>query len=41
LKIKEGKAAAAKLYSIIDRIPLIRSMENATIPQKFRGVITF
>ena len=40
-KIAEGKAAAAKIFHIIDRKPKIRSKDNAVIPTKFSGVFTF
>jgi ATP-binding cassette, subfamily B (MDR/TAP), member 1 len=36
-KIAEGKAAANRIFAIIDRIPLVRSLEMAIRPEVFRG----
>ena len=40
-KILDGKKAAARIYSIIDRVPAIRSEDNAIIPEAFFGKIEF
>jgi ATP-binding cassette, subfamily B (MDR/TAP), member 1 len=40
-KIAEGKAAAARIFAVIDRVPLIRSKPEAIRPREFKGVIEF
>lgn len=40
-KITEGRIAAARIFKIIDRKPLIQSSENAVIPLEFKGVFKF
>ena len=33
--------AAKRVFAIIDRVPLIRSCENALVPDQFVGIIEF
>jgi ATP-binding cassette subfamily B (MDR/TAP) protein 1 len=40
-KIAEGRKAAARIFSVIDRTPAIESPPNAVIPAEFRGVFKF
>lgn len=40
-KVAEGKIAAARIFKIIDRVPLIKSPEGAIIPQSFKGKFEF
>lgn len=37
-KIAEGRQAAARIFEIIDRKPLISNSSNAIIPKEFKGV---
>ena len=36
-KIAEGRVAAERIFTVIDRKPLVRSIPNAFIPKDFRG----
>ena len=38
-KVVQGKKAAARIFSIIDRVPLIKSKPDAIIPPEFIGII--
>lgn len=40
-KISEGRSAAGRIFSIIDREPRIKNPENGIIIQDFKGVIRF
>lgn len=40
-KITEGRVAAARIFKLIDRQPLIKNKENPIIPKDFRGVFKF
>ena len=40
-KISEGRSAAARIFKIIDRKPLITSPPNPIRPKYFRGVFRF
>jgi ATP-binding cassette, subfamily B (MDR/TAP), member 1 len=40
-KIAEGKAAAARIFKVIDRVPLIKSKPGAIRPSEFKGVVEF
>lgn len=40
-KIAEGRAAAARIFKIIDREPLIKSPPNALKPTSFKGIFKF
>ena len=40
-KIAEGKAAASRIFHLIDREPKVKSREDAIIPDEFKGVFFF
>lgn len=40
-KIGEGGQAAARIFKILDREPLIKNPENGLKPERFEGVISF
>lgn len=40
-KIAEGRQAAARIFAIIDRVPLIKSKPDAVKPEVFTGIIEF
>lgn len=40
-KMSEGRSAAARIYKIVDRQPLITSPDNAIKPESFKGVFKF
>jgi ATP-binding cassette, subfamily B (MDR/TAP), member 1 len=40
-KIAEGRAAASRIFKIVDRQPTIRSKEDAIVPETFRGIFRF
>jgi ATP-binding cassette subfamily B (MDR/TAP) protein 1 len=40
-KISQGRSAAARIFTIIDRQPLIHSPANAVKPESFKGVFRF
>lgn len=37
-KIAEGRQAAARIYEVIDRKPLIGNAQTPIVPQDFKGV---
>jgi hypothetical protein len=40
-KIIEGRAAAARIFQVIDRIPKIQNSPDALRPDDFKGIIKF
>lgn len=40
-KIAEGRQAAARIFQIVDREPLIKNPLNPIRPESFRGIIKF
>ena len=40
-KIAEGISSIGRIYAVIDRVPRIKSKENAIIPDNFEGVVVF
>ncbi len=40
-KIAEGQTAASRIFSVIDRQPLIKSKPDSIIPEHFYGVFEF